>query len=138
MNDLRRFLDAQDGGMYQSALEELRAGYKRSHWIWFIFPQVAGLGRSHTARFFGISDRDEALAFAHHSVLGPRLAECTGEMLAWAGERSPAELLGPLDALKFKSSMTLFEAVSLGKGHFTVALDALCAGARDRATLERL
>ncbi len=138
MNGLRRFLDAQDGGVYESALEELRAGEKRSHWMWFIFPQIAGLGRSETARFYAIADRDEASAYVRHPVLGSRLVECTDAMLGSAGMRSADAVLGPVDALKFNSSMTLFECVAPGAAPFAEALDAFYEGARDGATLERL
>lgn len=138
MNDPRRFLDAQDGGVYENALEEIRAGEKRGHWMWFVFPQIAGLGCSEMSRFYAIADRDEALAYAIHPILGPRLAECASAMTNWAGKRDLIGMLGPVDALKFRSSMTLFEAAAPRKDIFATALDQLCDGARDGTTLERL
>jgi uncharacterized protein (DUF1810 family) len=106
--------------------------------MWFVFPQIAGLGRSSTAQFYAIADRAEAEAYDQHPVLGPRLRECTQAMLGWAGKRSAESILGAVDALKFRSSMTLFEACSDAPVAFAAALDAFCAGERDTATLERL
>lgn len=136
MPNLDRFLDAQAPVIAQ-ALDELRAGAKRSHWMWFVFPQIAGLGRSETARFYAIADREEARAYLAHPVLGPRLAECTEAMLAWAGRRSAEGILGSIDAMKFRSAMTLFEA---GGGHarFAQALEAFFEGERDEQTLALL
>lgn len=138
MNDLHRFLDAQDGGVYETAIGELRAGAKRSHWMWFVFPQIAGLGRSEFARHYAIAGREEAAAFARHPVLGARLAACTDAMLAWHGKRSAQDVLGPVDACKFQSSMTLFEATGPDGARFSAALDAFFGGCRDAATMERL
>ena len=137
MTDLSRFVDAQRD-IYEQALAELRAGSKRSHWMWFVFPQVAGLGRSATAQFYAIRGREEAEAYARHELLGGRLRECTGAMLGWAGKRSAERILGPVDALKLRSSMTLFEACSDDPAPFAAALEAFHAGERDAATLERL
>jgi len=134
---LSRFVQAQ-AGIYPQALPELRAGNKRSHWMWFIFPQIAGLGRSSTAQFYAIADRAEAEAYSRHELLGPRLRECTGAMLGWAGRRSAEAILGPIDGLKFRSSMTLFEACADDPAPFAAALDAFYGGVRDGATLERL
>lgn len=134
---LSRFVDAQ-ATIYDRALAELRAGAKRSHWMWFVFPQLEGLGRSPTARFYAISGREEARAYLAHHLLGARLRECTQAMLALAGERTPLDILGPVDALKFRSSMTLFEAAADNPAPFSAALDRLCDGERDRATLDRL
>lgn len=134
---LDRFVTAQRG-VFPTALSELRAGNKRSHWIWFIFPQIAGLGRSDTARFYAIADRDEAAAYLAHPVLGPRLRECCEAVLGWAGKRSAVAILGSVDAMKLKSSMTLFLEVADTPAHFSDVLDAFFAGARDNATLERL
>jgi uncharacterized protein (DUF1810 family) len=106
--------------------------------MWFVFPQVAGLGHSATAQFYAIRGREEAEAYSRHPVLGPRLAECTAAMLGWAGQRSAERILGAVDALKFKSSMTLFEACSDLRAPFAAALEAFCSGDRDSATLERL
>lgn len=138
MSSLDRFVQAQAGGVYGRALGELRAGAKSSHWMWFVFPQIAGLGRSETARHFALADRAEAEHYLGHRVLGTRLDECTGAMLAWSGKRPAEAILGTVDALKFRSSMTLFEAVSERSAPFGAALDAFYAGERDPATLERL
>lgn len=137
VGQLERFVEAQSGGIYETALEELRAGNKRTHWMWFVFPQLAGLGRSPTAQFYAVADRAEAMEYLGHELLGPRLSECTGAMLGWAGKRSAPRILGDLDAMKFMSSMTLFEAVS-GEEGFARALDAFFHGERDQATLGRL
>ncbi|WAT17668.1 DUF1810 domain-containing protein [Aurantiacibacter sp. MUD11] len=131
---LERFVRAQ-AGIYPSALAELQAGRKQTHWMWFVFPQIAGLGLSQTSRLYAIDGRDEAQAYLDHDLLGPRLRECTRAMLAHAGKRTPLQVLGPIDALKFRSSMTLFE-VADGEGSvFSEALDELCGGERDAATL---
>jgi uncharacterized protein (DUF1810 family) len=106
--------------------------------MWFVFPQIAGLGRSAMAQFYAIRGRDEAVAYARHEVLGARLRECTEAMLGWAGERSAERILGPVDALKFGSSMTLFEACAEDPQPFARALDAFYAGERDEATLAQL
>lgn len=133
---LARFIAAQDG-IYETALAELRAGAKRSHWMWFIFPQLAGLGRSETARFYAIAGIDEARAYLADPLLGARLAECTSAMLGWACRRSAEEILGPVDSMKFASSMTLFEAAG-GGALFGRALDEFFSGNRDAATLSLL
>ena len=135
-NSLARFIDAQ-APFYTQALAELRAGEKASHWIWFIFPQILGLGRSETARFYAIANLIEAQDYLRHQLLGARLSECTVTMLEWAGKRSAEEILGPVDAMKFASSMTLFEAAG-GDARFAEALDAFFAGERDQATLALL
>jgi uncharacterized protein (DUF1810 family) len=106
--------------------------------MWFAFPQIAGLGRSPAAQFYAIRGRDEGEAYARHAVLGPRLRECTAAMLGWAGKRSAERILGPVDALKFRSSMTLFEACAGDPAPFARTLEAFYAGERDAATLERL
>ena len=106
--------------------------------MWFVFPQIAGLGRSSTAQFYALADRAEAVGYSRHPLLGPRLAECTDAMLGWAGRRSAERILGVVDALKFRSSMTLFEACAHAPAPFAAALDAFYAGERDAATLERL
>jgi len=144
-HNLARFVQAQ-AGVYPRALAELRAGEKRSHWMWFVFPQIAGLGRSPMAQLYAIAGREEAEAYLAHELLGARLRECTEAMLLWAGKRSAGAVLGQVDALKFASSMTLFEAcardagleASAGPEPFAAALEAFCRGERDRATLERL
>ena len=108
MSGLQRFVDAQRDA-YDGALGELRAGRKRGHWMWFVFPQLAGLGRSATAQQYAIADLDEARAYAAHHVLGPRLVECAGA-LADLPEQSTADgVLGSTDAMKLRSSLTLFQ-----------------------------
>ncbi|WP_347303234.1 DUF1810 domain-containing protein [Croceibacterium sp. TMG7-5b_MA50] len=134
---LQRFVTAQDG-TYQQALAEVRAGDKRSHWMWFTFPQLAGLGRSPTAQFYGIACRAEAIDYLAHPVLGPRLLEITDTMLAWSGRRTAAAILGEIDALKFRSSMTLFAEVADDPEPFISALAAFHGGERDPLTLRLL
>lgn len=134
---LNRFVQAQ-AGVYPTALAELQAGHKRSHWMWYIFPQIEGLGLSVTAQLYAIADGNEARAYLDHELLGPRLREATKAMLDHAGELTPVQVLGPIDALKFNSCMTLFEAVAEEPELFAEALDRLCDGRRDTATLERL
>jgi uncharacterized protein (DUF1810 family) len=130
--ELQRFVDAQ-APVYAQVMSELRSGRKLSHWMWFIFPQIAGLGHSTMARRYSIASRDEAMAYLKHPILGPRLAECT-ETLCGIQGRSIEQILGTPDDIKFRSSMTLFEAVS-GDPVFRNALDKFCAGTRDSATL---
>ena len=136
MSGLQRFVEAQRG-VYPAALAELRSGAKRSHWMWFIFPQLAGLGRSETARYYAIGGLSEAREYLAHPLLGPRLGDCTQAMLQWAGKRSLDRILGDVDALKFCSCMTLFEAAGGSQCHAD-ALDAFCAGHRDARTLDLL
>ncbi|AKS34119.1 DUF1810 domain-containing protein [Mycolicibacterium goodii] len=135
--DLRRFVDAQHN-VYQTALDELRSGRKRSHWIWFIFPQLRGLGRSPTAHHYGIASRDEALAYLRHPVLGPRLRECA-KVVAQIEDRSAEEIFGRPDNLKVRSSMTLFAEIASLAGaddsEFVEVLDRLYGGTPDPATL---
>lgn len=138
MPDLARFVSAQDQGVYRSALSEVRDGHKRSHWMWFVFPQIAGLGRSETARFYAIADRAAAQTYLAHPLLGPRLVECTDAMLGWAGRRSAEAILGKIDAMKFHSSLTLFDTAAPERLAFSAALDAFFDGVRDQATVERL
>jgi uncharacterized protein (DUF1810 family) len=133
--DLQRFLDAQ-APVYPVVLGELRAGRKQSHWMWFIFPQLAGLGHSATAQRFAISSREEAVAYLGHRVLGSRLKECTALVNAVEG-RTILEILGSPDDLKFHSSMTLFGAASTDP-IFTVAVATFYGGKRDQRTLDLL
>jgi uncharacterized protein (DUF1810 family) len=133
---LARFIAAQSG-VYDLALSELRAGEKRTHWMWFVLPQLRGLGHSLMADRYGIEDLAEARAYLAHPLLGPRLCECVELLLAQAGRKSPAELLGVVDAIKLQSSLTLFEAAG-GGAMFVAALDAFYAGERDRRTLGML
>jgi uncharacterized protein (DUF1810 family) len=128
--NLQRFADAQHG-VFDIALAELRSGRKQSHWMWFIFPQLAGLGHSPTAQYYGISSREEATAYLAHPLLGPRLRDAVDAILPWVGKRSPDQLLGPIDALKLRSSLTLFDAVE-PNGLFGRALAAFYDGPDER------
>jgi uncharacterized protein (DUF1810 family) len=140
--DLKRFVEAQ-AGVYDQVCAELRAGKKRSHWMWFVFPQIRGLGSSPMAVRYAISGRDEARAYLDHPVLGPRLQECTGlvvdvEGRAGAGTTA-SEIFGYPDDLKFHSSMTLFaEVEGPSERVFHEALTKYFDGKADRATLDRL
>ena len=134
--DLQRFLDAQQT-QYQQALEELRAGRKRSHWIWFIFPQLQGLGRSAMAQRYAISGRAEAEAYLQHPVLGPRLLACTEAVLKHCAD-SAQQILGSPDDLKFRSCMTLFAQAAQDPAPFEQALQSFFDGQADPATLKRL
>jgi len=134
--DLDRFTAAQEE-VYPQALGELKRGRKESHWMWFVFPQYAGLGASPMARFYAIASAGEAAAYLVHPLLGPRLGECTEAMLAHRG-RSAEAILGPVDAMKFRSSMTLFEAVAGRHDLFARALEAFYKSERDPRTLELL
>jgi uncharacterized protein (DUF1810 family) len=136
LTDLRRFVDAQ-AGTYERALAELRAGRKTGHWMWFVFPQIAGLGRSPMAQRYAIGSLDEARAYLAHPVLGPRLREAAAALLAHAGT-SPESILGGIDALKLRSSMTLFDRAAPEDDVFARVLAAFYDGERDQATLERL
>lgn len=133
---LQRFVDAQ-APMMDAVLAELRDGRKRSHWMWFVFPQMAGLGRSPTAQHYAIASLDEAKAFLAHPELGTRLRRCTELVNAVAG-RSVHEIFGSPDDVKFHSSMTLFNHASDGDPPFAAALDKYFAGADDPATLSIL
>lgn len=134
--NLQRFVDAQHG-TYRTALAELRSGAKHSHWMWFVFPQLAGLGRSPTAQYYGIVSFDEARGYLAHPVLGPRLRECVEAILPWAGRRSVERIFGSIDALKLRSSLTLFDVVEPGDV-FAEALDSFFRGERDERTLALL
>ncbi len=132
---LQRFVDAQER-QFETALAELEAGRKQSHWMWFIFPQLAGLGRSPTAIFYGMRSLHEARAFLAHPLLGERYRRSIEALTRWAGARNAVEILGEVDALKLRSSLTLFEAAS-GDPLFAHALDAFFGGPDD-ATLQIL
>lgn len=135
-HNLQRFVDAQRS-TFDTAFAEIRRGRKQGHWMWFVFPQLAGLGRSPTARHYGIASLDEARAYLEHPLLGPRLTQCVEALLRWAGKRSAEDILRPIDAIKLRSSLTLFEAAS--KEHlFGQTLDAFYSGERDDRTLEML
>lgn len=134
--DLARFVDAQTPA-YERACEELRAGAKRGHWMWFVFPQIEGLGHSETARRFAISCRDEAAAYLRHPILGPRLRRCA-ELVNGVNGRSAREIFGSPDDLKFHSSMTLFASVASDNAVFEQALKKYFAGRLDRLTMEKI
>ena len=135
---LDRFLQAQDsGGTFQRAVAELRAGRKVSHWMWFIFPQIAGLGLSATSQRYAISGLTEARAYLEHPVLGPRLIECATILAATDG-KSAAEILGSVDAMKLRSSMTLFAVAARDQPAFSAVLTKYFGGTPDEATLARL
>jgi uncharacterized protein (DUF1810 family) len=136
--DLQRFVDAQDaGGTYQQALSELRSGRKASHWMWFVFPQLAGLGQSPTARRYAISSLEEAGAYLAHPVLGPRLREVAGVVASQQGVTAE-EVFGGIDAMKLRSSMTLFMRADPGETVFRQVLDRYFGGVADPATDGRL
>jgi len=131
--DLNRFLDAQ-GRDYETALRELQSGRKQSHWIWYIFPQVAGLGRSMMSRRYAIRSAGEAKAYLDHPILGPRLRQCAAALLAHA-DKPIEDIMGYPDDLKARSSMTLFAAVSSAGSVFHRVLDHFYSGRQDEATV---
>jgi uncharacterized protein (DUF1810 family) len=136
---LERFVLAQDrAGSYDRALVELRAGRKQSHWMWFVFPQIAGLGSSPMAREFAIGSLAEARAYLAHPALGGRLAECARILNAAADGTSAAEIFGSVDAMKLRSSMTLFATAAAPEQTFAGVLAKYFDGQPDQATLERL
>ena len=134
--DLRRFVDAQES-VYDTVLAELRAGAKRSHWMWFVFPQLRELGRSSTAVHYGIGSRDEAVAYLDHDTLGPRLRECA-RLVAAVDGRSIEQAMGHVDALKLRSSMTLFANVTDDDRDFLEVLERHYGGEPDPLTVELL
>ena len=136
--DLGRFVDAQDaGGTYDRAIDELRRGRKTSHWMWFVFPQIAGLGRSAMSQRFAIASLDEAKAYLEHPVLGPRLRECAG-LLVQANGQSAEQIFGDIDAQKLQSSMTLFLRAAPNEPVFRQVLDQYFGGCADAATDQRI
>ena len=132
----QRFVDAQ-ATVYDTALDEIRRGRKVSHWMWFVFPQLEGLGRSPTARHFALASLDEARSYLAHPLLGARFRECAGAVAAHAGGDAHA-IFGSPDDLKLRSSLTLFEQAASGEPVFRQALEAVCGGRRDPATLSLL
>ncbi|WP_150298791.1 DUF1810 domain-containing protein [Pseudomonas profundi] len=139
MNDpyrLQRFVDAQQP-VYECALAELRAGNKQSHWMWFIFPQISGLGRSDMAQRYAISGLDEAQVYLAHPTLGPRLLECSQALLQHIGS-SPRAILGSPDDMKLRSSMTLFNSAAPRQDEFRLVLDGFYEGKADEHTLNLL
>lgn len=132
--DLRRFVEAQDAhGTYDRAITELRAGRKVTHWMWFVFPQLAGLGRSATAQRFAIADIDEAQAYLAHDVLGARLLQCSA-IVASHHKRSATDIFGNIDAQKLRSSMTLFLRADSSREVFAEVLQRFYSGSPDQAT----
>jgi uncharacterized protein (DUF1810 family) len=136
IHNLQRFVDAQNG-IIDGALAELTSGRKHSHWMWFVFPQIAGLGRSDIARRFAIGSLREARAFLAHPVLGPRLAVCARAVCSVEG-RSAHEIFGSPDDLKFRSSMSLFAEAAGGESVYREALRKYFDGGPDELTLEAL
>lgn len=134
--NLQRFVDAQ-APVYEQVLKELRAGRKTSHWMWFTFPQIAGLGHSAMAQKFAISGRAEAESYLQHPVLGPRLTECTQLVNQQAG-RAIEDVLGDIDGLKFRSSMTLFAKVAKDNPIFVEAIQKYYGGDLDELTMVKL
>ena len=135
---LSRFVQAQDeGATYDQALSELRSGRKRSHWMWFVFPQIAGLGHSEMSRHYAIRGLDEARAYLAHPVLGPRLRECAAVLLELPGSDAVA-VFGGIDAQKLQSSMTLFDSAADNDNAFGQVLQKYFGGRADQATLDRL
>lgn len=134
-DDLQRFIEAQSDE-YETALQEIRQGNKRSHWVWFVFPQLRGLGRSEYSNYYGIADLAEAKKYLNHNLLGARLREATEALLA-VKDKTAVEILGEIDALKVRSSMTLFDAVC-PDDIFRQVLVKYYGGVADRITLNRL
>ena len=130
---LQRFLDAQEND-YADALREIKQGYKQSHWIWFIFPQMRGLGRSSMAEYYGISSIEEARAYLDHPTLKARLIEISTALLQHKGKSTAYEILGTIDAIKVRSSMTLFDHI-MPHAIFAEVLDAFYNSQRDELTL---
>jgi uncharacterized protein (DUF1810 family) len=136
--DLDRFVKAQNGGStYLHALDQLRRGRKESHWMWFVFPQLAGLGRSRLAREYAIASADEARAYARHPVLGERLRECARTLIA-SGLHDPVAIFGVVDSFKLRSSMTLFSRAVPDEPLFGQVIDEFFDGAADPWTVERV
>ena len=137
-DDLERFAIAQDaGGTYASAVAELRAGRKVGHWMWFVFPQVAGLGKSQMSWWYAIASLEEARLYLAHPILGERLEECA-RILTESGGKTAEEIFGPVDAMKLRSSMTLFARAAPDNPLFRAVLDRYFGGVADEATDVRL
>jgi uncharacterized protein (DUF1810 family) len=134
--DLQRFVDAQ-ASTYERALKELQSGRKQSHWMWFVFPQLTGLGHSDMARRYGISGCEEAMAYLNHPLLGERLTRCCAALLEWK-DRSAAQIMGSPDDMKLRSSMTLFAAVAPEQQVFRDVLEVFFKGQVDELTLSKL
>ena len=136
MNDLKRFSDAQEND-FERALAEIKRGRKQSHWMWYIFPQIAGLGFSPTSKLYAIKDRDEAENYLAHPILGKRLVEISNALLEVEG-KTANQIFGSPDDMKLKSSMTLFGALENTNPVFQKVLDKYFNGAEDRRTLEMI
>ncbi|MFH5823730.1 DUF1810 domain-containing protein [Georgenia sp. AZ-5] len=136
-HDLQRFVTAQGGGVYDQALGELRRGRKTGHWMWFVFPQIAGLGSSEMSRRYAIASLGEAKAYLDHQVLGPRLRECA-RAVAESDAPDAETILGGIDAVKLRSSMTLFARAAPDEPVFRRVLDRFFGGAEDPETLDWL
>ena len=136
MNDLKRFLEAQEND-YETALAEIKRGRKQSHWMWYIFPQIAGLGFSSTSKFYVIKDRAEAESYLAHPILGKRLIEISNALLEVEG-KTANQIFGSPDDVKLKSSMTLFGALENTNPVFRKVLDKYFNGAKDQRTLEQI
>ena len=134
--DLQRFVEAQ-APLFDGVLAELRAGHKRTHWMWFVFPQLRCLGRSATARHYGLDGLDEARAYVQHPLLGPRLLQCA-ELLLGVEGRTVHQIFGSPDDLKLCSCMTLFERAAADATSYARVIDRYCAGRRDGLTLQAL
>ncbi len=136
--DLERFVAAQNrGGTYDQVIQELRQGHKVGHWMWFVFPQIAGLGGSETALKYAVSSLEEAKEYLAHPVLGPRLIECAALVATLQGFTA-REIFGEVDAQKLRSSMTLFQKAAPSEPSFTQVIDAYFHGLEDEATTRRL
>ena len=137
-DSMERFVQAQDaGGTYDQALRELKAGRKTSHWMWFVFPQLAGLGRSAMAQAYALDSLDEARAYVAHPVLGPRLRACVAAVLSHP-DRSAEQVLGGIDALKLRSSMTLFARADPDEPAYAAVLETFYGGEPDPRTEQLL
>jgi len=135
-NNLSRFLEAQDG-VYETALKEVKKGRKTGHWMWYIFPQISGLGFSETSRFYAIKNQAEAVEYLNHEILGTRLVEISAELLNLQ-TNNPVEVFGSIDSLKLKSSMTLFSLLEHTHPVFQNVLDKLYGGGKDENTVQLL
>lgn len=135
-HNLQRFIDAQELS-FDDAIAQLHAGLKQSHWMWFVFPQLDGLGYSPASKYYAIASLDEARAYLAHRQLGPRLRASVDALLPWTGRRTAEQILGPIDAMKLRSSLSLFDRVAPGDV-FGRALDAFFDGVADERTLALL
>ena len=135
-NNLSRFLEAQDG-VYETALKEVKKGRKTGHWMWYIFPQISGLGFSETSRFYAIKNQAEAAEYLNHEILGTRLVEISAELLNLQ-TNNPVEVFGNIDSLKLKSSMTLFSLMENSQPLFQKVLDKFYGGRKDENTVQLL